>query len=229
MKKRSRRFIDLTGLKYGRWTVLEFAFVKNKQTYWNCICDCGNTGVVRSGHLRDSKHPSGSCGCLMKEIATKHGYYTKGKENPGILRAFNAYESMLRRTKPDAQEAYKKYYYDKGITVTDQRWLDSVDNFISDMGPCPENMSLDRIDNGKGYSKDNCRWATSSEQITNRSTKSMTPEVFAKISKALNEGKTNSEISKKTNFSESTISGIRNGRQIYCHRHEFKAVLSNSD
>lgn len=224
MSNRSRRFIDLTGMKYGRWTVIDFAFIRRKQTYWNCVCECGTKGVVRSGHLRDKARPSISCGCYQRELATKHGYYTKGKEDPGIMRAFLAYESMMRRTKPDAGPEHTKYYADKGITVTDQRWIDSVDNFIEDMGPCPENLSLDRIDNSKGYSKDNCRWATNSEQITNRSVRNVTPDVFGVIVQAISEGKTNASISRKVGFSESVISGIRHGEQIYCKRPEYLAI-----
>lgn len=225
MIKHSHRFIDLAGAKYGRWTVIDFAFIRNKQTYWNCICDCGNSGIVRSGHLRSKIGPSTSCGCYQRELATKHGYYIKGKEDPGIMRAFKAYEAMMRRTSPTAQDAHRKYYYDKGIAVTEQRWIDSVDNFIQDMGPCAENLSLDRIDNKKGYCKDNCRWATSSEQITNRSTKSMTPAIYGKIVKAIGSGDTNANISAETGFSASTISGIRKRKQIYCTRLEYQAAV----
>lgn len=57
-------------------------------------------------------------------------------------------------------------YQGRGITY-DPDW-DCYDYFLRDMGPRPENTSLDRIDNDKGYYKGNCRWATKKEQANNQ-------------------------------------------------------------
>ena len=59
------KYKDLTGQRFGRLTVLSYAFSKNGQTYWKCVCDCGNTLITqRSSLIRgDTK----SCGCLNKE------------------------------------------------------------------------------------------------------------------------------------------------------------------
>lgn len=62
----------------------------------------------------------------------------------------------------------KKYYADKGITVCD-RWRQSFDAFIEDMGVPLNNLTIDRLDNTKGYYKENCRWATYKEQSANKS------------------------------------------------------------
>lgn len=60
-----------------------------------------------------------------------------------------------------------KYWHDKGISFC-KRWL-KFENFLKDMGERPIETSLDRIDNSKGYSKENCRWATAKQQCRNRS------------------------------------------------------------
>lgn len=72
--------------------------------------------------------------------------------------------NMINRCK--ASSPSRRYYYDKGISVC-REWMD-FDTFIKDMGdrPSPEH-SIDRIDGSKGYSKDNCRWATHKEQARN--------------------------------------------------------------
>jgi hypothetical protein len=58
-------------------------------------------------------------------------------------------------------------YRDRGISVCDS-WRGSFEAFLTDMGEPPEGMSLDRVDNARGYSKENCRWATREEQNLNK-------------------------------------------------------------
>ena len=61
------KFIDLTGQKINRWTVIERAENRGKAVYWKCKCECGTIKDVKGSHLRDGS--SQSCGCLQKEVA----------------------------------------------------------------------------------------------------------------------------------------------------------------
>ena len=80
-------------------------------------------------------------------------------------RAYSSWGAMKRRCDLPSQWNYP-YYGGRGISY-DPRWK-TFENFLSDMGPCPEGLSLDRVDSNKDYSKDNCRWADKTTQVMNR-------------------------------------------------------------
>lgn len=82
-------------------------------------------------------------------------------------RTYTAWESMKNRCKGLVS---KKNYYDKGIRHC-KKW-DKFENFLEDMGLCPPNYELDRINNVKGYYKRNCRWVTKKQQCSNKVFKS---------------------------------------------------------
>lgn len=150
-----RILIDLTGKRFGKLVVMERAdTTANKQIRWRCLCDCGIETVVMGQSLRRGQ--TKSCGC--SQALPKHGMY-KSKE-------YKVWDAMVQRCTNTNHKNYH-HYGGRGIDVCD-RWL-KFELFYEDMGDA-NGLSLDRIDNNKGYSKINCRWATKKMQSNNMRT-----------------------------------------------------------
>lgn len=124
-----------------------------------CVCDGKLTHVRRDAVLSGKTQ---SCGCLRGEKAvstnTRHGL-SKTKE-------YAVWSAMKARCTNPNLEVYADYGA-RGITVSAE-WGESFSAFYADMGPCPEGLTLERNDNDKGYSKENCCWASRIQQASNR-------------------------------------------------------------
>ena len=167
---------DLTHQVFSRLTVLEHAGSnKHKKAIWKCICACGNTCIVIGSALLNGS--TTSCGCYNKEVLQARENPYKGRTNPHTLKhgmskiatrlppIYRAWQNMKTRCN-NTKLPNAKNYSGRGITY-DPSWEYFI-NFYNDMGDKPEGRSLDRIDNDKGYSKENCRWATGHEQRMNQ-------------------------------------------------------------
>jgi len=157
-----RKRLDIAGFRFGRITAVKVSQKATNQgkILWDLVCECGNNHTGLASDLTRGKILS--CGCWRKEVTTKRNT-THGKTRN---RSYNTWNHIKDRCLNPKNNAYYNYG-ERGIDVC-QEWISSFDRFYLDMGDQPKGMSIERIDNNKGYCKSNCKWATSKEQNRNK-------------------------------------------------------------
>lgn len=157
------KFINRKGVKYGRLTALSREPHK-RYVMWNCLCDCGNTKVIRGDSL--SSGLTKSCGCLMVETSTKKAT-THGLKGTKL---YSLWKTMKARCYQPKNQNYK-WYGGSGVTVCSE-WLNDPVAFVK---WCKENgwkpgLELDKdiLGNGLIYSPETCCFVTHKENCQNR-------------------------------------------------------------
>lgn len=165
--------LNLAGQKFGLLKVVGFSHVggANIKSFWRVVCVCGQKRTVRGDHLRAGETISCGCDKLNRIEATraasiaaglKHGHSRRSR----VSTEYKIWIGIKTRCLVPTNKDFK-YYGARGISVCD-RWLNSFENFLVDMGNRPKGLTLDRINTYGNYEPGNCRWATWHEQRVNQ-------------------------------------------------------------
>jgi hypothetical protein len=157
-------FKDITGQRFGRLVVARLSHIDHRKggSQWICICDCGAETVASIANLGRS---TTSCGCAHREELAarnlKHGHSPRGARSSIYAR----WAAIMNRCL-NPNDANFASYGGRGITLYEP-WK-VFENFLADIGEPPPGLTIDRIDNDRGYEPGNCRWVTMKEQAHNR-------------------------------------------------------------
>jgi hypothetical protein len=208
------KLLNLAGQSFGRWTVTGQWQIKpigkvGKQTrrFWLCECSCGQQNWIATADLVGRR--TTSCGCKSREnwirTLTRHGHARKGL----LSGSYKSWSRMWDRTTNRKQD-HADRYVKRGITV-DPRWK-SFETFLADMGERPAGKRLYRINTNLGYSTQNCRWATQSEQNRNTCRTKLTFEAAVEIALRAFCGERRKTIADDFAISTGTLHAIVNGK-----------------
>lgn len=160
--------MELAGQRFGRLVVASYSHSKDA-AFWNCLCECGGTAIIRTALLRDGSYKS--CGCLSRAAAIKncHTYREKIRSpysNPRKLK--DLYRNMIDRCYNPSNNRWD-CYGGRGIKICDE-WLSDRPGFYkwaNDNGGCKVGQQIDRINVNGNYEPSNCRFVNALTQANN--------------------------------------------------------------
>ena len=185
--------VSFTGHKFGNWIVGHKD--ETRPGYWHCICNCGTLASIWLGNLKNGS----STGCIhCRGLKNK-------KHGKASAKIYDIWYSIKDRCENKNNASYANYG-GRGIKLC-HHWQ-SFENFYADMGDKPKNMSIDRVDNSKDYSPENCRWVTVTTQNRNKRNNRLK---FAEAMEIRYSTLTPVELATKFNIATPNVYAIRSG------------------
>lgn len=167
--------IDLTGKRFGKLTVLEFAYTeqKSRKSFWKCRCDCGNVKVICASNLKSGNTSSCGCGEIVNRERRMNAFYDEHfRHGKSYSRIHKIWAHMKERCSNPKSKDYP-LYGGRGISVCEE-WSgpDGFNAFLewAMTHGYSDELSIDRINPDGNYEPENCRWATPTKQANNRRT-----------------------------------------------------------
>jgi hypothetical protein len=174
-------FKDLVGQVFDRWTVLRCTERRDKggNVLWLCRCLCGQEGEIPGRTL--VRGDSRSCGCLWREMhaaqrgenhpmfgrrgpkapSFKHGHST---DVAGFTLTYSVWHNMISRCTNSNHSSFRCYGGANPSVRVCERWRNSFEAFLADMGECPLTYTLSRFLDSGSYELGNVEWATRAQQ-----------------------------------------------------------------
>lgn len=174
-------YVDITGQKFGRLVAIrDTQERKNKRTFWEFLCDCGNIKILEKGNVV-SGHTT-SCGCVRRENSAELNF----KHGMVHTKEYKSFYLIRERCYAERSEKFQMYG-GRGMIF---EYKDNFIEFLEEVGYMPndgQRYTIDRIDNTKGYVKGNMRWATDTQQARNKTKKSTNKSGFTGVYKVRTE------------------------------------------
>lgn len=199
------------GMTYGRLRVTETGIRLDRKRACRVICECGTERVYHESELAHRRRTTCGCGVAARReaFAALRRQAAKRKADGRKTPTFETYRAMITRCENRRQARFNQYG-GRGVTVC-PRWRQSFEAFLADMGERPDGMTIDRIDNDRGYEPGNCRWATASEQTRNQRRTKLTPDLVREIVVGAYSAMKQKDVAALLGIAQTTVSEVRRG------------------
>lgn len=200
-------FVDRSGQTFGRLTARRYVSVQSarrKKSAWVCVCECGTEKTVATDDLTSGKVVS--CGCVKRDRLRTY----RPQHGGTGTREHSIWCGMIDRCERATREGYRNYG-GRGISVC-ERWRGSFQAFLDDMGPRPSaDMTIERVDNDRGYEPGNCVWAPRRTQNRNKRNIVLTEDLVRDLHASRARGETIASWASRHGVSRTAANKAANG------------------
>lgn len=208
--------IDLIGCVFGRLTVIEVVKVKGQEKRLRCTCECGSEVLALAYNVKNGN--TRSCGCMAREARSARGKAVGAelgrmnrKHGQSTTATYASWRDAKARCYNPNVHSYP-HYGGRGIGMC-ERWRNSFEAFLEDMGQKPDGLTLERENNDRDYEPGNCVWATRRDQSQNRPAfNRLNRKTAADVRRRLRAGESVEALAAEFGAARSTIQNVGDGK-----------------